>query len=237
MGIGSGNRSRACRDQATVTVQPHAATSIGPGDPADVELWQAVVDEALITIWRAEITLSGHHGAAALLGGGSERLQFAQLPAPGRCVVLGVVLRSGGHPGAAPQPELDRQPQQVEISIRFPWVAARSRASRPTHPSLNAIRRRCSVGRGSRWRCRRGHRRVCSPRWLWPRWVVTPGKRLGSAAAKLQAAQAGRFRGGRWPFGFEADGVTVRPGEADVVADAAPRVLHGETPSRCQTRR
>ncbi|HEX6402647.1 MAG TPA: recombinase family protein [Pseudonocardiaceae bacterium] len=48
-------------------------------------------------------------------------------------------------------------------------------------------------------------------------------------AAKLQAAQDGRFRGGRRAFGFEKDGVTVRPGEAAAVLDATRRVLHGES--------
>lgn len=47
-------------------------------------------------------------------------------------------------------------------------------------------------------------------------------------AAKLQAGRAGKYRGGRRPFGYEADGVTVRPAEAAAVLDAAHRVLHGE---------
>jgi DNA invertase Pin-like site-specific DNA recombinase len=48
-------------------------------------------------------------------------------------------------------------------------------------------------------------------------------------AAKAQAAQAGKYRGGRRAFGYEADGVTVRPGEAALVLDATQRVLHGES--------
>jgi site-specific DNA recombinase len=48
-------------------------------------------------------------------------------------------------------------------------------------------------------------------------------------AAKLQAGQAGSYRGGRRPFGYEPDGVTVRPAEADAVLDATQRVLRGET--------
>lgn len=48
-------------------------------------------------------------------------------------------------------------------------------------------------------------------------------------AAKLQAGQAGKYRGGRRPFGYERDGVTVRPAEAAAVLDASRRVLHGET--------
>lgn len=46
---------------------------------------------------------------------------------------------------------------------------------------------------------------------------------------KLQAATAGEWRGGRRPFGYEADGVTVRPVEARMVADASARVLAGES--------
>lgn len=48
-------------------------------------------------------------------------------------------------------------------------------------------------------------------------------------AAKMQAAQAGKFRGGRRAFGFERDGVTVRPEEAAHVLDATRRVLVGES--------
>lgn len=48
-------------------------------------------------------------------------------------------------------------------------------------------------------------------------------------AAKLQAAQAGKFRGGRRAFGYERDGITVRPSEAPHVLDATRRVLHGES--------
>lgn len=36
-------------------------------DLVDVEPWQAVLDEAELTIWRAEIALSGHRAAATLL--------------------------------------------------------------------------------------------------------------------------------------------------------------------------
>jgi DNA invertase Pin-like site-specific DNA recombinase len=48
-------------------------------------------------------------------------------------------------------------------------------------------------------------------------------------AAKDQAAKAGKYRGGARPFGYEADGVTVRPEEAALVVDASRRVLHGES--------
>lgn len=46
---------------------------------------------------------------------------------------------------------------------------------------------------------------------------------------KEQAAAAGKYRGGRRPFGYEADGMTVRPAEAAVVVDATERVLAGES--------
>jgi site-specific DNA recombinase len=45
--------------------------------------------------------------------------------------------------------------------------------------------------------------------------------------AKLQAAAAGRWKGGRRPFGFEADGVTVRQGEAAEVRRATEDLLAG----------
>src|SRR5205085_6143140 len=48
-------------------------------------------------------------------------------------------------------------------------------------------------------------------------------------SAKMQAARSGKFRGGRRAFGFERDGITVRPGEAAHVLDATRRVLHGES--------
>jgi site-specific DNA recombinase len=47
--------------------------------------------------------------------------------------------------------------------------------------------------------------------------------------AKAQAAAAGKFRGGRRPFGYEADGVTVRPDEAKIVQEVTQRVLVGES--------
>ncbi len=48
-------------------------------------------------------------------------------------------------------------------------------------------------------------------------------------AAKTAAAKAGKYRGGRRPFGYEADGITVRPVEAAAVLDASRRVLLGES--------
>jgi len=52
-----------------VTERTQLATVGGSEHLADVELWQAVIDETLIAIWRAEITLPGHRGAATLLAG------------------------------------------------------------------------------------------------------------------------------------------------------------------------
>jgi site-specific DNA recombinase len=46
-------------------------------------------------------------------------------------------------------------------------------------------------------------------------------------AAKLQAAVAGKWAGGRRPFGFDADGITVRPDEARVVAESTDAILNG----------
>ncbi|MFD6661727.1 recombinase family protein [Micromonospora chalcea] len=46
-------------------------------------------------------------------------------------------------------------------------------------------------------------------------------------AAALQAAAQGRRIGGRRPFGYEADGVTVREPEAEAVRDAYEAVLAG----------
>jgi site-specific DNA recombinase len=44
-----------------------------------------------------------------------------------------------------------------------------------------------------------------------------------------QNAKAGRRHGSARPFGFEADGVTIREPEAELIRDAAARVLAGET--------
>jgi site-specific DNA recombinase len=46
-------------------------------------------------------------------------------------------------------------------------------------------------------------------------------------AAKLQAATAGRWKGGRRPFGYEADGVTVRDTEAAEIRRATDDLLAG----------
>jgi site-specific DNA recombinase len=46
-------------------------------------------------------------------------------------------------------------------------------------------------------------------------------------AAKLQAATSGRWKGGRRPFGFEADGVTVRESEAAEIRRATDDLLAG----------
>lgn len=46
-------------------------------------------------------------------------------------------------------------------------------------------------------------------------------------AAKRQAAAAGKWGGGRRPYGYEPDGVTVRPAEAKVVAQVTDAILIG----------
>lgn len=48
-------------------------------------------------------------------------------------------------------------------------------------------------------------------------------------AQKRQAVASGKWRGGSRPFGFEADGVTHRQDEAEVIRDCAQRLLAGET--------
>lgn len=46
-------------------------------------------------------------------------------------------------------------------------------------------------------------------------------------AARRQAAQEGRYSGGKRPFGFEADGVTLRPTEVAEIVKAADALLAG----------
>jgi len=46
-------------------------------------------------------------------------------------------------------------------------------------------------------------------------------------AAKAQAAAAGKWKGGRRPFGYESDGVTVRGDEAEVVRYMADAIIAG----------
>jgi site-specific DNA recombinase len=48
-------------------------------------------------------------------------------------------------------------------------------------------------------------------------------------AARLQAAQQGRWQGGARPFGFEPDGETIRPSEADEIARACAAILAGSS--------
>jgi DNA invertase Pin-like site-specific DNA recombinase len=47
------------------------------------------------------------------------------------------------------------------------------------------------------------------------------------AAARERQARAGEFGGGHRPFGFDEDGVTLRPAEAAVIADCSVRVVQG----------
>ena len=46
-------------------------------------------------------------------------------------------------------------------------------------------------------------------------------------AARLQSVKAGKWAGGRRPFGYESDGVTVRPDEAAEVLAATERIIDG----------
>lgn len=46
-------------------------------------------------------------------------------------------------------------------------------------------------------------------------------------AAKAQAAAQGRWKGGRRPYGYDEDGMTVRPCEAEVVDFMADQILNG----------
>lgn len=47
--------------------------------------------------------------------------------------------------------------------------------------------------------------------------------------AKQRSAEAGKWKGGRRPFGFDADGVTIRAGEASALREAVDRVLAGQS--------
>src|SRR5829696_2549635 len=48
-------------------------------------------------------------------------------------------------------------------------------------------------------------------------------------AQKAQAAASGRYRGGPRPYGFEADGITVKQDEAKIIREATTAVLAGRT--------
>lgn len=48
-------------------------------------------------------------------------------------------------------------------------------------------------------------------------------------SAKAQKAAAGQWKGGRRPYGYEADGVTVREAEADVIRELADGLLAGRS--------
>lgn len=45
--------------------------------------------------------------------------------------------------------------------------------------------------------------------------------------AKQRSAEAGTWKGGRRPFGYEADGVTIREAEAELIRSAADAILAG----------
>ncbi|MDT0143088.1 recombinase family protein [Microbacterium sp. PRC9] len=56
-------------------------------------------------------------------------------------------------------------------------------------------------------------------------------ERIGErvSRAKAQAVEKGKYRGGRRPYGFEKDGVTIIPAEADVIRWATQQLLEGRT--------
>jgi site-specific DNA recombinase len=47
------------------------------------------------------------------------------------------------------------------------------------------------------------------------------------SAARERQAQAGEYGGGRRPYGFDEDGVSIRPDECAVITDAAERLVQG----------
>src|SRR5680860_22077 len=47
--------------------------------------------------------------------------------------------------------------------------------------------------------------------------------------AKQRSAEAGKWKGGRRPFGYQPDGITLREEEATLISLAADRVLAGES--------
>lgn len=49
------------------------------------------------------------------------------------------------------------------------------------------------------------------------------------ARAAAQRAQAGKFHGGGRPYGYEADGITIRESEARVLKDIVARLIAGES--------
>ena len=62
-------------------------------------------------------------------------------------------------------------------------------------------------------------------------WDAAEAERLGErvARAKAQAVEDGRYRGGRRPYGFEKDGVTIVPAEAEVIRWATTQILEGRS--------
>jgi DNA invertase Pin-like site-specific DNA recombinase len=62
----------------------------------------------------------------------------------------------------------------------------------------------------------------------WAAYEVETSKGRVLAAKKL-AAESGKWRGGQRPFGYEADGMTVREDEAEKVREAARRFVNGDS--------
>jgi len=62
-------------------------------------------------------------------------------------------------------------------------------------------------------------------------WDAAEAERVAERVrrAKQQAVTEGRYRGGRRPFGYEADGVTIREDEAELIRRATRDVLSGRS--------
>jgi DNA invertase Pin-like site-specific DNA recombinase len=60
--------------------------------------------------------------------------------------------------------------------------------------------------------------------------AVLESRRLSDRVRRKKKAHArqGRFNGGRRPYGYEADGVTVREHEAEIIREVVRRILNGE---------
>ncbi|MCW2929639.1 MAG: hypothetical protein JWM19_601 [Actinomycetia bacterium] len=62
-------------------------------------------------------------------------------------------------------------------------------------------------------------------------WDAAEAERTGERKTRAvrQAAEAGKYRGGLRPYGFEADGLTVRESEAKVIREKSSEVLAGRS--------
>ncbi|SNS11368.1 Site-specific DNA recombinase [Actinomadura meyerae] len=62
-------------------------------------------------------------------------------------------------------------------------------------------------------------------------WDAAEAERIGERVSrkKRQVAEAGKYRGGPRPYGYEKDGMTVRPAEAEVIREATKAILAGRS--------